>query len=1476
MSQIIDKINNAEYIYSSCTKWGLKKYSCNVAYYTEEPLNDLYYVVCSILSTNEGCYDKRSLGTLLGFSMTDYEKDGKHEVYYDVAEVRIFEDVLKKIEEEHLIKINESEHEVVLTTLGIVSLKHLKHYQFFTGTQDVYEHFMLKSVLPTAMLMFPFYNDMGIYTTLHTKKQIWPDDSEIENIIYGKANQLIKRLDLLSKDKANIYYADLDEYYDLDTRNTPIKLFRNAGEYIPVVMNGEQVAKRATELVCEPLNELCRENLILECLFQKLWDDKSSILNYTVLEPYIDLVNYEDLTKDSRTVWSDKLLLDVIVEKANQTCWRNISRHCDVSVLRDNIDRFQDYIDWPIFTERIDNDFLITHFKKYPWDLEVLSGDHSRKESVIEELILLQKETEEDWNWDELEMRLSESFVLAHLDIVKVNLARYTNDTEDVRKAILSNTDKRWDWEKIEREFDLGFIYENISSIGANLTFIPLFDRIFTDETWATTFSMNPLFQEVIEDVSKDDGVLASAIFNDKDYVWVPSVIDLFVDNGLLSWQSTQYMIGFECNPHLVWDKPFFDRYYSFISTEDGQKFVSQQVSDVNILIENPTFNWHWDTISCNSNLLSDKRLYNTYGEKLNWTLLLENQTNSTFLQSLENIDGMIGDDRNAWSAFSAIASIEYVISKYKDYQFPWDWTVLTERMFQKLKLENLGNKLFIDKWDWNYLSQNIDTEFLNNNLEKYSGYWNWEVVFPRILTNDKRLDISYLDGIAYILTNISVKEKCSAGWHALTIQFSFKELKYLIKATIRKRNYWWDISFFCQHKDFDVFRDLEDCRNLIDWDELSKSSSVDNSFKYNPKLKIKQKAWIDDVKSILSDKRNRWNFTLLSRFESLRDERWFISQYKEKLDWEYISQYSRVFCIPDKQKLNEVIEAFKNYVNFRILSERQDVDIEQIIRINPKGDYDYNELLRRQVLSATLDIVEAKPDYAWDWQIVTSQSSFVPSAKFIYDHLNDDLNWDVLSRQDNQKVWGDEKLISTLAKEVSISDAINWRYVSSQKYFPLTESVLKTVPINELNWKSLSARKAVIPFLDEYADYVDWRVLSQNKHLFVANIEVLNLYKDRLDWAIVCRREEFKFSNEILETYSKYIDWDLASSSLDINFSISLVEKFKDKWNWPVLVKNKAFHNKIDVSDMPFVKQTNIVDFIQHFPLRPKAYHFTHMSNAVKIIKAMKLQCRNYAEGNFSNSAGSNVHRTNKAHRFARFYFMPKSPTQFYNECLGKDKSDRRYYDRAYNLGLPKCPMPVFFIFDVEELLMAMPDKCYYSNGNMQKDSSRCFKVIEEPNRIKAKEIYINSYDTFDERQQEFLVDGEVDFSKLKNVEICCYDSFQAELLREELKGTPWEDIVTEGPSLFERKNKELIFYDSSDSIRISTDYICPFEFKVSYTEDVPTIVNKNHVIRQRGKNIYMSSMVEIKKDVPFEVFFEVQIPKAGSWLIYKHRNEL
>lgn len=1475
MSIIADKINSSEYIYSARTKWGLKKYICDVAYYTEEPLEDLYYVICSILATTEDkSYDKRSLGLLLGFAVSEQELDGIHIVYYDVAEAKIFDDILSKVEQEHLIKIENTK--IVLTTLGEISLKEGKHYHFFTGTQNVYEHSKMKSEMPMAMLMFPFYYDMGIYSSIKTKEQIWPGDDEFRSIIYYKNDPLKKRLENQSKQKSNVYFAELQDYYDLETIKVPVNLFKYGEDYIPAIMNGDCIAIRATELLNEELNAIKKENVVLECLFQKLWDDKSSILDYESLEPFFDLVDYEELTKDSRTKWTDAQLFEVIVERASATCWRNITRHCDLDVLKESIAKYVDSLDWPILTERIDDQFLINQFLIYPWDLEILSEDINRRISVIEQLILLQKETEEDWNWEELEMRLSQRFVLAHLDLVKVNLASYTNDTEEVQRAILNYSDKRWDWNKVENEFSLEFIYDNISVLGVHFGLVKLLDRVFKNSEWASKFACSNSFADVIATASKDDGALSTAIFNDKDYLWTSDIIDLLCRNGLLCWQSTPYMKGFECNPYLVWTRDFFDRYSANVSTEEGRQYVSARISDINILIEAVDYQWDWDSISSNKSLLSEMQLFSRFGPQLNWKSVLANQSDATFLQSINDIDTMIGEDKDAWSAFSSIATIDYVISKYKDFDFPWDWTVLTERLFPKLRLENLGNKLFVDQWDWTYLSENVSVEFLLDNLETFSKYWNWNVVLPRILTPSNRFDFKFLDRLAVILTNIPGKELCQAAWTALTKQYSFKELKRIINETTRKRAYWWDMEYFCQHKEFFVFRDLEECRHIIDWNYLSSSCAVDQSFKFNPKLGIKENAWRDDVRKILSDERNHWNYALLSHFESLRDDRWFLSQYKEKLDWEYLSQYSKVFCVNDKQQLNEIIDAFKTYVNYKSLSRRNDVDIEQIVKINPRAEYDFNKLIENGKVKPTLQLVEDMPNYPWNWQLVTSStSSFYPTARFLLLHLDCDLNWRLLSLQDNPKTWSDEELIIAVAKNDSISNQIDWYHLSSMNGFPITYRVLGFIPVAKINWKHLSSGKSIVPFIDDYVDYIDWRILSQNQYINSLEIDFLNKYKDYVDWSIICKKSGFKFDNRILDLFADYIDWGLASDSKDIRFSKELVDKYKDKWNWPVLVKNKAFFNRVDISGMPYAKQINVVDFISKFPRKPKAYHFTHMDNAVKIIRTMKLKCRNYADGDFSNSAGSNVHRTAKAHGFARFYFAPKSPTQFYNECLGKDIDDsNKNYARAYKLGLPKCPLPVFLIFDVEELLSVIPDLCYYSNGNMQKDSSRCFKVVEDPNKIKAREIYINSIDTFDERQQEFLVEGELDFSKLKNVQICCYDYYQADMLRNELKGTKWEDFVTCRFDLYERSNKVLYYREDDETISITTDYKSPFELRITYRGiQTPTIVNKGNVIRQRGNNIYMSSSVEIKKDTPFEVFFEVNSPRIGSWLVYRNK---
>ena len=165
-------LHNAEYVYSSLHKWGLKRYSCRVQYYTEEPLSDLDFVICSLLATTEeGAYVKRSLGIVLVFSMADNQP----KAYYDKSEVKLYEDILAIVEKNHLIRVNEDF--VELTNLGRLSLANNTSYRFFSGRQYLYEHLTFSYPYPDALQMFPFYKDMGIYTELQRGAQYSPDCS---------------------------------------------------------------------------------------------------------------------------------------------------------------------------------------------------------------------------------------------------------------------------------------------------------------------------------------------------------------------------------------------------------------------------------------------------------------------------------------------------------------------------------------------------------------------------------------------------------------------------------------------------------------------------------------------------------------------------------------------------------------------------------------------------------------------------------------------------------------------------------------------------------------------------------------------------------------------------------------------------------------------------------------------------------------------------------------------------------------------------------------------------------------------------------------------------------------------------------------------------------------------------------------------------------------------------------------------------
>jgi len=1401
-------LNNSEYVYSCPIKWGLKRYTCNVDYYSEEILPDLDYVICSAVNSSpEGVYDKQSLGVMLGFSIIDKQP----EQYYDRAEVKLYEGLLEIVKSHHLITIDDNS--IRITNLGRISLKNNVLYSFHHGSQMIYEHLNIKYVYPEALLMYPFYKDLGIYTELRHKSSYWPSDSEIPEILNHNTDELIKRIQLHSITDNHIYHAEIEPYFDFETKLVPVRLYIKSGEYLPVVFNGDNVASMATTLLNSEGNELQKENAILECLFKKLWDDKNAVLDYNALEPYFELVNYEELTKDYRTQWSDKRLFEQIVSMANSNCWLNISNNCDINVLYDYLDRFQDNLIWDILTSRVENEFLYENFKKYPWDLEILSQDNSKEISFIEQLIVLNGEYTDEWDWKVLGNRLEKSFVLSNLPLVNVDLAKYTEDTPEVRDCILANIDRRWDWNVIESSFDLGFILDEITNLKDYLGFSILFDRVFSDDIWSGRFLSEDSFINSAEANIKAGGPLSSMLFNQKNYLWNDSLIETFDKLGLISWPTSDYCPGFDQNPYLLWTKDFFSKYYSKLTSPVGRSYVSAHIKEESLITEFKDFEWDWTELSANTDIST--------------SFIGKNQT------------------------------------------LNWDWSILTERMFTSFKnLNAIGHPSFINKWNWAFLSQKLPIEFVNLNLIKFSNFWSWEDIIDRLVTAETRLNTEWLTKFASAINTIKDSLKRESVWSYLTAEYSYYELKQLLRITHSTGSFAWDLALFYEKPEFNIFTDLTECKEFIDWETLSRSTFVDNQLKYNPKAGYTQSSWNKDVKQLISDFCDYWDFAGLSTFESLNDKEWFLSSYAKELDWEYISRHSSIFRVEDKQALSNIINGYKRYISFQALSSRDDVDILQIKKIAPDADYDYNSLIANGVIEVTVDDVKASPSYSWDWGLLSRTKSFQPTTKFLMSFFDKSWDWNVLSKRVHGKVWTDPELIMRMADDSMVLNQVDWTSITSVQHFPAYPDILIKLPLDSVNWGCISQSRNIMLLLSDFADYLDWQAVSENKSFRVSDIDVLTEYADDLDWNIICSREDFTYSEQVLDQFSDRLDWSRVSASESIPFTAALVDKYVDRWNWPVLIKNKAFFNKVEIRDKGYLKQENIITFIDSFRETPQAFHFTHMSNAVKIIKMHSLQSRNRADGIFENSAGTNVHITAKAHDFARFYFVPQSPTQFYNEFLGKDRDSVKYYNRALELGLPKCPMPVFFIVDVEELLTKYPEKCYYSNGNMQKRSTKSFRIIDDPHKIQADEIYNKS--NKEAKQQEFLFEDELDLSSLASLQICCYNDFQKDMLKSLVSNSPLCKRIVTRPDLYIRKNKELFFDDSDETLKIDTDHSNPFEFRIEYNTTTPGIINTGSILRQKGNSIYMSGSVQIKKDVPFKLFFEVSEPRKSSWLIY------
>lgn len=242
---------------------------------------------------------------------------------------------------------------------------------------------------------------------------------------------------------------------------------------------------------------------------------------------------------------------------------------------------------------------------------------------------------------------------------------------------------------------------------------------------------------------------------------------------------------------------------------------------------------------------------------------------------------------------------------------------------------------------------------------------------------------------------------------------------------------------------------------------------------------------------------------------------------------------------------------------------------------------------------------------------------------------------------------------------------------------------------------------------------------------------------------------------------------------------------------------------DKVEYRQLSSEELTNIKIFRSK---REYIWHFSHLYNVVEMLKYGCMYSREQAlrKGLLKvDAAGDLVERTHIAHPYVRFYLTTKTPTQFYNEGLGKEPGSY-YYERAQRMGFPKCPLPVFLRIDLGEMLDKMPERCFYSNGNLQQDRREIFQVIKDPNELNIAGFDEGRVDWAEYQeaiQQEFLVRDKLSLSNLKSLRIFCYNESQMYLLKSLCGSFPifgcWKmdinEVICVNESIFANRNPML-----------------------------------------------------------------------------------
>jgi hypothetical protein len=1461
-------------------EWTVKSTACQIQYRKAFNINEIDEIFCSIINAKGNEINFSELGILLGFNLQD------------LAEIDIFKLYLKRLTEYNLIKVNEKEQKIQLTEFGQEALQNKLKYKYYFATTELLEN----QTATGEYFDFSFKNVFDIENSLIHEIEF--KEITLENLALKQKLQFqLFGNDIYKGEIVNLYEKELGISYKTISLQSEITALDDSFQ-LSIYKSG--INKPEVQFLIElPENIECKSKLIRKGMYHHILSMKD-LISKKDIETYIDLWNWKELVASPKLDWNDKTIFELFRENGDGGIWSIISEKAPIESIKSVIEKYANYWNWTTLTERFDDEFIKEQIETYDWDFEELS--YKATGLVTSSLSNLNLK-EKGWDWNYLSKNLSNEFIEKHIDNFSWDFYLITELKGDILRNLFKNQEKSnytnillskpWNWKFISKEFKDNFLYEQIHFIASKVDWHIVLERFFTSEEITSKCLEDESFKSLLKQHLPENFVIAH-----QKYLWTPELIDFFENQNLIQWETQKYIIGFDTNENVEWSNPIFQKYHNHITTENGFLNISKQISDYTLISDFPDFAWNWEGISKNKKLISDTTFIEKaftgelpFSNNLLWNEIL---SQSIFDVSFwnKNLDAFYNATESEkqiqfWKTLTQKERTDFI---FANIHFPWDWSCITENSSEETILDSFEEDELFEKWDWKIATRKIDKDTILELWEDLAQHIDWKYLINDVFTIENELAIDkQLPKIAACLTVVD-SEKRKEYWKDITCKIPFETLFPIVQATNQLDVFEWDWDYISNHKHFPTdFRTLNEFKEKINWDIFSSSQAIQKKFTYKKEEWTYQEYFKYVLKYLKSYSKN-WNWNTLSKISDLNNNRDIVSIFQENWDWNYLSEFGG-FLLPKKRDKDDyLLSLISGYslIEFTFLSKRKDIKIYGSLILEYKDkNWDWQVLSENERAEISNELILELKDKNWNWQALSKRKNIKFSNETLLQLLDKDWDWQYLSENTNLE-FNTEFIEKTKAK------SWNWKLVSRHKSFSPSVEILTLTKDFDLDWQYISKHSGLNPtkeILAKFENKWHWQSITENPLINFDDIDFLERFADKWNWRFICESGKLTLNNQILTKFKEHLDWNLISSNTNLHFTKEIIQEFKQFWNWSNLKLNKRVEELLGSYVIDEINKNATLNFLdkieqQWSEWKGSIYHFSHIDNAVEIIKNRKIQSRNKANIK-GDAAGNVVHRRGDAHNYARFYFRPQTPTQFYNEFLGKNTTDGyethgnwiSWYDKARGLGFPKCPIPIFFRFSIKEVLFKYEKKCCVSNGNMQADSTQFNSIEKMLDKFNFDYLYSNmSYDKEHNRkymnysQQEFLVKDELSFNDIFDFEIVCPSEEDRTLLIN-LLGNEHKDILSKivvDRSYYNNENPRIRIEEEDSELHISTNFNGEGYFVLNGTSDIKEmeILVGDVTKTSKDKIIFKSniSLGNVKQNIQLNFIDE----SNRSWFVY------